>query len=72
MQALAFLSSTGSLPVLVIPPAHLTRNWQEETLRFLRVDGRWLYADGDAVLVKGSNGSGAWRLADHLKEVRGA
>ncbi|MGK2349324.1 UDP-N-acetylmuramoyl-tripeptide--D-alanyl-D-alanine ligase [Actinomyces sp. W5033] len=22
--------------------------------------------DGDAVLVKGSNGSGAWRLADHL------
>ena len=31
-----------------------------------------LVADGDAVLVKGSNGSGAWRLADHLKEVRGA
>ena len=29
-----------------------------------------LLADGDAVLVKGSNGSGAWRLADHLKEVR--
>ncbi|MFC2285578.1 MAG: hypothetical protein ACFNLH_08850 [Corynebacterium matruchotii] len=27
-------------------------------------------SDGDAVLVKGSNGSGAWRLADHLKEVR--
>lgn len=24
---------------------------------------------GDTVLVKGSNGSGAWRLADHLKEV---
>lgn len=40
VQALAFLSSTGSLPVLVIPPAHLTRNWQEETLRFLRVDGK--------------------------------
>ena len=29
-----------------------------------------LLSDGDAVLVKGSNGSGAWRLADHLKEVR--
>ncbi|WP_194949091.1 UDP-N-acetylmuramoyl-tripeptide--D-alanyl-D-alanine ligase [Actinomyces trachealis] len=28
--------------------------------------------DGDAVLVKGSNGSGAWRLADHLKEVLSA
>ncbi|WP_420835743.1 glutamate ligase domain-containing protein [Actinomyces ruminis] len=24
--------------------------------------------DGDAVLVKGSNGSGAWRLADHLRD----
>lgn len=29
-----------------------------------------LVHDGDAVLVKGSHGSGAWRLADHLKEVR--
>ena len=29
-----------------------------------------LLSDGDAVLVKGSNGSGAWRLADYLKEVR--
>ena len=29
-----------------------------------------LLSDGDAVLIKGSNGSGAWRLADHLKEVR--
>ncbi len=40
VQALAFLSATGSLPALVIPPAHLTRNWQEEAQRFLRVDGR--------------------------------
>ena len=31
-----------------------------------------LLRDGDAVLVKGSNGSGAWRLADHLKEVLAA
>ncbi len=40
VQALAFLAATGSLPALVISPAHLTRNWQEETQRFLRVDGR--------------------------------
>ena len=33
-----------------------------------RIDS--LVRDGDAVLVKGSHGSGAWRLADHLKEVR--
>ncbi|SPT53928.1 UDP-N-acetylmuramoyl-tripeptide--D-alanyl-D-alanine ligase [Actinomyces bovis] len=31
-----------------------------------------LLHDGDAVLIKGSNGSGAWRLADHLKEVLSA
>ncbi|MDO4243894.1 MAG: UDP-N-acetylmuramoyl-tripeptide--D-alanyl-D-alanine ligase [Actinomyces sp.] len=28
-----------------------------------------LLLDGDAVLVKGSQGSGAWRVADHLKEA---
>ncbi len=39
VQALAFLASTGAMPALVIPPAHLTRNWQEETMRFLRVNG---------------------------------
>ncbi|MDO4899595.1 UDP-N-acetylmuramoyl-tripeptide--D-alanyl-D-alanine ligase [Actinomyces sp.] len=27
-----------------------------------------LLQDGDAVLVKGSHGSGAWRLADHLRD----
>ena len=27
-----------------------------------------LVRQGDAVLVKGSNGSGAWRVANHLAE----
>lgn len=40
VQALAYLASSGNLPALIIPPAHLTRNWLEETLRFLRVEGR--------------------------------
>lgn len=40
VQALACIASERALPVLVIPPAHLTRNWQEETARFLRVEGR--------------------------------
>ncbi len=40
VQALAWLASTRSFPVLVIPPAHLTRNWQEEANRFLRLDGQ--------------------------------
>ena len=39
VQALSWLASTGLFPALVIPPAHLTRNWQEEITRFLRVDG---------------------------------
>ena len=37
VQALSWLASTGLFPALVIPPAHLTRNWQEETARFLRI-----------------------------------
>lgn len=40
VQALAYLAASGQLPALIIPPAHLTRNWLEETLRFLRVDGQ--------------------------------
>ena len=40
VQALACIASERALPVLIIPPAHLTRNWQEETARFLRVEGR--------------------------------
>ena len=39
VQALSWLASAGLFPALVIPPAHLTRNWQEETARFLRIDG---------------------------------
>ena len=40
VQALSWLASTGRFPCLVIPPAHLTRNWTEEALRFLRLDGQ--------------------------------
>lgn len=39
VQALACLAASQSLPALIIPPAHLTLNWQEEALRFLRVNG---------------------------------
>ncbi|MBE5811392.1 MAG: DEAD/DEAH box helicase [Clostridiales bacterium] len=37
VQALSYLASTDSFPALVIPPAHLTRNWTEEASRFLRI-----------------------------------
>ncbi len=40
VQALAWLSSTQAFPALVIPPAHLIRNWEAETGRFLRINGR--------------------------------
>ncbi len=39
VQALSYLASTDSFPALVIPPAHLTRNWTEEASRFLRLNG---------------------------------
>jgi len=39
VQALSYLASTDSFPALVIPPAHLTRNWTEEATRFLRLHG---------------------------------
>ena len=39
VQALAYLASTDAFPALVIPPAHLTRNWMEEAARFLRLKG---------------------------------
>ena len=39
VQALSYLVATDSFPALVIPPAHLTRNWTEEAGRFLRLQG---------------------------------
>ncbi len=40
VQALACVAQEGIFPVLIVPPAHLTRNWLSETMRFLRVNGR--------------------------------
>lgn len=40
VQALAWLSSTGLYPALIVPPAHLVRNWEAEIGRFLRIAGR--------------------------------
>ena len=40
VQALAWLSATRAFPALIVPPAHLIRNWEAETGRFLRIDGR--------------------------------
>ena len=40
VQALACLTSAGAFPALVVPPAHLVRNWQEEAARFVRIQGR--------------------------------
>ena len=39
VQALAAVAALRSFPVLVVVPPHLTRNWQRETERFLRVRG---------------------------------
>ena len=40
VQTLAWLASRRAFPALVVPPAHLTRNWQEEAARFLRLNGK--------------------------------
>lgn len=40
VQALACVAQEGIFPVLIVPPAHLTRNWMAETMRFLRIQGR--------------------------------
>ncbi len=39
VQALAYLAASRCLPALIVPPPHLTLNWQEEARRFLRVEG---------------------------------
>ena len=40
VQALACAAQEGVFPLLIVPPSHLCRNWQSETLRFLRIRGR--------------------------------
>ncbi len=40
VQALACAAQEGIFPILIVPPAHLTRNWMAETMRFLRIQGR--------------------------------
>ena len=40
VQALACAAQEGMFPLLIVPPPHLCRNWQAETLRFLRVQGK--------------------------------
>ena len=45
VQALAMLSVAGAYPALIIAPAHLMRNWENEIARFLKK------ANGDAMQV---------------------
>ena len=40
VQALACAAQEGIFPLLIVPPAHLTRNWYAETMRFLRINGK--------------------------------
>ena len=40
VQALAALAATGEMPALIVVPPHLVRNWEAETVRFLRIDGQ--------------------------------
>jgi len=40
VQALACLAATGDMPALLVVPPHLVRNWENETGRFLRIDGK--------------------------------
>ena len=40
VQALACLAATGELPALLVVPPHLMRNWESETGRFLRINGK--------------------------------
>ena len=40
VQALACLAATGELPAIIVVPPHLVRNWEAETARFLRINGK--------------------------------
>ena len=40
VQALACAAQEGIFPLLIVPPPHLVRNWQAETGRFLRIQGK--------------------------------
>lgn len=40
VQALSCLAASDSLPALIVVPPHLMRNWEAETSRFLRVNGK--------------------------------
>ena len=40
VQALAMLAADRLFPAMIVPPPHLTLNWREEALRFLRLEGR--------------------------------
>ena len=40
VQALACLAASGDFPALVVVPPHLVRNWEAETKRFLRIEGK--------------------------------
>ena len=40
VQALAWLASMQTFPALIVPPAHLIRNWEAEISRFLRIKGQ--------------------------------
>jgi len=40
VQALACAAQEGKFPLLIVPPPHLVRNWQRETARFLRIQGK--------------------------------
>ena len=40
VQALSCLAASGSLPALIVVPPHLVRNWEAETNRFLRINGK--------------------------------
>lgn len=42
IQSLALIASRGELPVLIVVPAHLVTNWENEISRFISKDGNKL------------------------------